>query len=146
MAAPEGNQFWKQRSKHGRDLIFQSPELLWEAAKEYFETTDKRKWVKIEFHGKDANRCEIDQTTPYTLKGMFIFLNIDEKTWRNYREKEDFILIITHIERIIYVQKFEGASVGAFNSSIIARDLGLKDTSEIELKKPTPIFGNDGLE
>jgi len=32
-----GNEFWKARSKHGRDKIFTTPEILWEAACEYFE-------------------------------------------------------------------------------------------------------------
>ena len=29
MAASKNNQFWKLRSKHGRDILFSSPELLW---------------------------------------------------------------------------------------------------------------------
>lgn len=28
MGAPKGNQFWKLRSKHGRDKLFSSPEIL----------------------------------------------------------------------------------------------------------------------
>lgn len=32
----------------------------------------------------------------------------------------------------MYAQKFEGASVGAFNANIIARDLGLIDKKEVE--------------
>lgn len=134
MAAPKGNQFWKQRASHGRELIFSSPTVLWEAAVEYFEETDKRTWIKIEFHGKDAVKCEVPQTTPYTLTGLYTFLDIVPNTWLNYREKEDFLPIITRIEQIIYTQKFEGASVGAFNSNIIARDLGLRDTKELDIK------------
>ena len=37
MAASKNNQFWKLRSKHGRDTLFSSPELLWSAAYEYFD-------------------------------------------------------------------------------------------------------------
>ena len=32
MAANLGNQFWKNRSKHGRDKLFATPDLLWQAA------------------------------------------------------------------------------------------------------------------
>lgn len=137
MAASEGNQFWKLRSKHGRDKIFQSPEILWEAACEYFEVTDKRIWEKIEYHGKDAKMCKVPIKPPYTIYGLTIFLDIDLKTWNNYKNKEsykDFFPIIAQIERIIYTQKFEGASVGIFNQSIIARDLGLRDTQEVSGK------------
>ena len=80
MSAPKGNQFWKLRSKHGRDKIWESPELLWESCVEYFEATDERKWIKVEFHGRDANKCEVEQETPYTLSGLFVFLDIDPKS------------------------------------------------------------------
>ena len=36
-----GNQFWKFRSKHGRDKLFATPELLWDAACEYFDWMDE---------------------------------------------------------------------------------------------------------
>lgn len=133
MAAPEGNQFWKQRSTHGRDLIFKAPELLWEACKEYFETTDQRKWVREDWVGKDAIRVERKTDAPYTLTGLYVFLDIDRKTWDNYRQREDFFPIITRVENIMFTQKLEGAAVGAFNPSIIARDLQLKDTSEVNV-------------
>lgn len=35
-----GNQFWKRRSKHGRDKLFKTPDVLWEAACEYFQWCD----------------------------------------------------------------------------------------------------------
>jgi hypothetical protein len=131
MAAPKGNQFWKLRASHGRHLIFSSPEILWDAAKEYFEATDKRKWYKTDFKGKDNEQVLIPTDTPYTLTGLFIFLDTNKQTWSDYRQREDFIDVITRIEQIMYTQKFEGAAVGAFTPNIIARDLGLKDSSDI---------------
>ncbi len=131
MGAPEGNQFWKLRSKHGRDKIFESPEILWEACTEYFEATDARKWWKTEFHGKDVEECKVPTDTPYTLTGLWVFLDIVKSTWYQYKEHKDFSTIVTRVEQIIYTQKFEGAAVGAYNSNIIARDLGLKDQQDI---------------
>ena len=145
MAATKGNQWWKLRSSHGRNPKFETPEQLWDASVEYFEATDSRKWNKIEFHGKDAERCIVEQETPYTKTGLYIFLDISKDTWVNYKERKGFLEVSTRVEGIIYTQKFEGASVGAFNSSIIARDLGLKDNSELTIIKPAPIFGDDSL-
>jgi hypothetical protein len=133
MSAPSGNQFWKLRSKHGRDLIFSSPTVLWEACVEYFEATDARKWIRKDWVGKDAKEVQRETDAPYTLSGLYVFLDIDRKTWDLYRQREDFIPIITRVEQIMFTQKFEGASVGAFNASIIARDLGLKDASEVNI-------------
>lgn len=130
MSAPEGNQFWKLRSKHGRDMIFSSPTILWEACVEYFESTDKRKWKKTEVHGKDPSKFDIDLETPYTWSGLYLFLSTNAETWRLYKEREDFIEITTRVQQIIYTQKFEGAVVGAFNAQIISRDLGLKEQTE----------------
>lgn len=132
MAAPEGNEFWKLRSKHGRDLIFSNPEILWEAANEYFEVTTNRKWIRTEFNGKDAIECEVPTSAPFTMTGLYTFLEITAEGWREYRKRKDFSEIVTRIEQIIYTQKFEGAAVGAYNSSIIARDLGLADKKEVE--------------
>lgn len=131
MGAPVGNQFWKLRSTHGRNLIFSSAEILWQAAVEYFEATDKRKWIQEDWVGKDAVKVERKTDTPYTLSGLYIFLDITPQTWKDYRERKDFVEIITRIEGIIYTQKLEGAAVGAYNANIIARDLGLRDTKDI---------------
>lgn len=134
MAAPQGNQFWKLRSKHGRDLLFKTPDLLWEAACEYFEHTDSRKWIKKDWVGKDATEVERESTPPYTIQGLCLYLDCGVNFWHQFKHSEnfkDFSFIVTRIEQIIYNQKFEGAAVGAFNSSIIARDLGLKEQTDI---------------
>lgn len=138
MAAPAGNQFWKQRSKHGRDKLFSTPELLWEACCEYLEATDKRKWIKKDWIGKDCQEVERETETPYTLSGLCLYLDCDPSYFRKFRsneENKDFFTVITRIEQIMYTQKFEGATVGAFNANIIARDLGLKDVSTVNINK-----------
>lgn len=130
MSAPKGNQFWKLRSTHGRGLIFSSPDLLWEACKEYFEATDERKWYKTEFNGKDAIECHVPNETPYTWTGLYLFLDISHQTWKDYEAKEGFVEICTRVRNIIYTQKFEGAAVGAFNPNLISRDLGIAEKNE----------------
>lgn len=139
MGAPTGNQFWKLRSSHGRKQLFETPELLWEAACEYFEWCDEHPWVKVENKTK-TNGVEITETPtarPYTISGLCIYLDCNIQYFRDFKKRlkyndDDFSLIITRIEEIIYTQKFEGAAVGSFNANIIARDLGLKDESKID--------------
>lgn len=130
MASPSGNQFWKLRSTHGRELIFSSPTILWEACCEYFESTDARKWVKKDWVGKDAHAVDRETQTPYTWSGLCLFLDIDVKTWALYENREDFIPICTRVRQIIITQKLEGATVGAFNPMIVSRDIGLVDKTE----------------
>jgi hypothetical protein len=129
MGAPAGNQFWKQRSKHGRDKLFQTPDLLWQACCEYFEYTDTRKWIKKDWVGKDAMEVERETETPYTYSGLCLYLNTNRGYFSDFKQtcSKDFSEIIMRVEDIMYTQKFEGASVGAFNQNIIARELGLAD-------------------
>lgn len=143
MSATPGNQFWKLRSSHGRDKIFSSPEILWDSCLQYFEATDKRKWLKTEFHGKDANECIVPMETPYTWTGLYLFLDISHTTWQQYEKLEDFNAISTCVRNIIYTQKFEGAAVGAFNANIIARDIGLTDKQESTVNHSLNIYSRD---
>ncbi|UHG93223.1 DNA-packaging protein [Spirosoma oryzicola] len=135
MPFPEGNQFWKLRSSHGRDKLFASPELLWQAATEYFEWCDSNPWNRIEYKGADIVRVEVPTSRPYTLQGLCVYCETSLQWWDQFKKNQanhDFFDIITRIEQIIYTHKFEGAAVGAFNPSIIARDLGLAEKSEVK--------------
>lgn len=140
----KGNQFWKLRTKHGRDKLFSSPEILWEEAIKYFESVDERKWNKTEYHGKDPIACLVPNTTPYTWSGLELYLGINSfEEYKTNPSYSDFSDVIARIGKIIYTQKIEGASVGAFNASIVARELGLADKQEITKNKITVKRKND---
>lgn len=162
-----GNKFWQQRSKHGRDRLFKSADLLWESACEYFQWCDDNPWVKVEQkkgnsnidvfdlmelakkEGLDANQVmksainplmEIPTARPYTIQGLCSYLDGINVGYFNDFEKslkgktddssKDFSVVITRIHETIYQQKFEGATIGAFNATIISRDLGLADKKD----------------
>jgi len=134
MAAPKGNQFWKARSKHGRDKIIASAELLKEACEEYFQ------WVEDNPLNEErlfAYKGSVTKESAYkmramTIDGLCIFLDISLQTWHNWRENKDFIEVITYAEMIMKNQKFTGAAADLLNANIIARDLGLTDKQEVE--------------
>lgn len=134
MAAPIGNQFWKLRSKHGRDKLFATPDLLWEAACEYFEWCDSNPWMYTKTKTRENNN-ETEETPtqrPYTLSGLCLYCDCSQSFWRKFKSEnhEDFFSVIMRIEEVIETQQFEGAMVGAFNANIIARKLGLSDKQE----------------
>ena len=136
MAAPANNQFWKLRSKHGRDKIFETPEMLWEAACEYFEACENNNLEETDFRGKDATEVTIPKMRAFTWAGLETFLDMSDEGLRNYKVKpeyKDFVGVITRIERIMYDQKFTGAAAGLLNPAIIARDLGLKEQTDMNL-------------
>lgn len=129
MAAPKGNQFWKARTKHGRDKLFASADVLWSACCEYFEWVDKNPlWESKPFHHQgEIVTAKVAKMRAMTIDGLCIFLDIDRTTWYAWREADDFSHIVTRAESIIRDQKFSGAAADLLNANIIARDLGLKD-------------------
>lgn len=152
-AAPIGNQFWKLRSKHGRDKLFVTPQLLWEAACDYFEWCDANPFYEVEqaksgakAHVDDKgnvtfppNLVELPKMRPYTLHGLCIYLDCNTKYFNEFADglkgkddqlSKDFSEIVTRIREVIYNQKFSGAASGFLNPNIIARDLGLSDKQE----------------
>jgi hypothetical protein len=144
MAAPKGNKFWQNRTRHGREKIFETPELMWAAAEEYFEWCDDNPWYKKELL-KSGERVgeliDVPMTRPYTLMGLCIYLDCNEQYFKTFKAQlpegeKGFNTVISAIEQVIYTQKFEGAAVGAFNANIIARDLGLRDKQDLDLKVP----------
>jgi len=143
MPAPKGNQFWLQRSKHGRDKLFETPELMLEAATEYFQWCVDNPWIKNEAikGGERAGELiSIPIARPFTMEGLCNYLGCNKVYFNHFETalkdkpdteiNKDFSKVITHIREVIYQQKFEGAAVGAFNANIIARDLGLADKKE----------------
>lgn len=147
MPAPKNNQFWKLRAKHGRDKLFSSPDVLWEAACEYFEWCENNPLLEAEQAKGSAkpvrnkktgrytfppNLVHIPKMRAFTWEGLELYLDV--YSLRDYKTKEeykDFSQVITRIEHIIYNQKFTGAASGFLNPNIIARDLGLKEKSEL---------------
>lgn len=134
MAAPKGNQFWKARSKHGRDKIFSSPEVLWEGCVEYFEWVDDNplKEQKVFHTDGRITHAEVSKMRAMTIGGLCIFLDIVIQTWENYKKDNDFLEVITRAEQVIKSQKFTGAAADLLNANIIARDLGLSDKQDVD--------------
>lgn len=146
MAATRNNQFWKARSSHGRNKIFSSPQVLWEAATEYFQWCDENPWIKNDVAKAGdhfGEKVEVEVQRPYTIDGFCLFLDIDENTFQRYRKDtpyKDFWAVANKIAKAIRTQKFEGATVGVFNANIIARDLGLADQQRINHEFERPIL------
>jgi hypothetical protein len=137
MAAPKGNQFWKFRSKHGRDKLFETPELLWESACEYFQWCEDNPLYETKafaYKGKIITKA-FPKMRAMTLSGLCFYLHCDESYFRSFKslateKQEDFLTVIREIEKAIYNQKFQGAAADLLNANIIARDLGLVEKTE----------------
>lgn len=148
MAAPKGNKFWQFRFKHGRNKLFETPELLWEAACEYFEWCQKNPLYEMKafaYQGLVTTK-ELPKMRAMTLSGLCFYLHCNEAYFRTFKAQlpegeQDFNTVISEIEVIIYNQKFQGAAADLLNANIIARDLGLSDKQELTGKDGEALFG-----
>lgn len=133
MAAPSGNKFWLQRSSHGRKPIFASSSDLWDAACEYFEWVEDNPLMETKLFSYEGGiiEGEIPKMRAMTIQALCFFIGISRQGWSEYKAKQDFSDIIEQIEAVIFSQKFEGASGGFLNASIISRELGLADKQDI---------------
>lgn len=139
MAAPIGNKFWELRSKHGRDKLFATPQLLWDAAVEYFEYCENNplKEEKVFNYQGEIVRADIAKMRAMTLSGLCFYLKCNEAYFRTFKaqlpkDEQEFNTVISEIESVIYNQKFQGAAADLLNANIIARDLGLADKQEVQ--------------
>lgn len=160
MAAPKQNAFWKFRTKHGRKKLFSDPKILWQEACKYFDWCDNNPLKTVEQargsrrivdvpkgKGKkqpeDTGLIDIPLMRAYTWDGLELYLGISSlRHYKTGEDYKDFLQVITHIEKIIYTQKFTGAAAGLLNANIIARDLGLSDKQELTGKDGESLFGN----
>ena len=133
MAAPKGNKFWETRSKHGRDLIFTSSDILWESCCEYFTWVEENPLYEVKafaFQGV-VTQESVPKMRAMTIDGLCLFLDISVETWRLYTERKDFIGVTSKADSVMRSQKFSGAAADLLNANIIARDLGLTDKKEV---------------
>lgn len=141
----KGNKFWQIRSKHGQDRLFKSPELLWEAACEYFQWVDdnpeyESKPMVISIgnnSGSEVVMEKVPKKQPYTLQDLCSYLGVVSSYFRVFKatlqpKQREFLTVIERIEETIYSQKFRGASSGFFNANLISRDLGLAEQVKME--------------
>ncbi len=135
--ASQGNNWWEMRSKHGRDKLFMNPELLWEAACEYFDYTRKNSMHhKIE-HKVINGRLKTISTplvSVLTMEGLCMYMGCSIQYFQTFEVtikpddplRHDFLAILGCIRHTIRNNKFTGAADGTFNAQLIAYDLGLR--------------------
>jgi len=136
MAAPKGNRFWEARTSHGREKLFSSPESLWDACCEYFQWVEDNPLLEAksyQFQGQPFQDT-VKKMRAMTISGLVTFLDIDRSTWTAWKTDKDLSAIVSRVEDVIYEQKFSGAAADLLNANIIAREIGLVDKREDNVK------------
>ncbi|RYD57271.1 MAG: hypothetical protein EOP56_08145 [Sphingobacteriales bacterium] len=158
------SRFWMARSAYDAERLFDDPVLLWKAACSYFDWCDKNPLID-RIAGKDGKVVERELTRVFTKEGLCQHLNCSRKKFDQYktdakaaciiecdkpcesdceqcgktRAAEAILEVMERMDDTIYRQKYEGAAVGIFSATIIAKDLGIAD-KEKEFDNQSPIL------
>jgi hypothetical protein len=141
-----GNQFWKLRTKVGRDKLFADPELLMEEACLYFDWCDRNPMHRVELvkHQGEANQVNVPLGRAYTMDGLTLYLGVTGSYFRtamgNLRTKieagratgqeVELLATMERIQQTCRDQNVAGAAVGIFKEGLVARIHGIADKIE----------------
>jgi hypothetical protein len=147
MAAPKGNDYWRNRIRTGAPRRFETPEELAQAFNDYFEYAENNplkeaQLVKTKVY-RDSEEVKVyKRPLPriLTIQGFCAFTGIWSSILYEYEKREGYKEIIARAKELMYGQKIEGAAAGLFNPSIIARELGLTEKSETRVIQEQPLF------
>jgi hypothetical protein len=123
------------RLKHpgGRTKIFSTPQDLIETFEEYISWNKKNPWYKYDVKNTrmGLEQVAIPLGRPYTLSGFCLFAGVGSVYFNQFKsnlKKDDkfYVEFSQVIHWIIRTQKFEGASIGAFNANLMSYDLGIR--------------------
>lgn len=162
MAAPAGNRFWELRSKHGRDKIFETPQILWDESCEFFKWCVDNPLIEVEQAKTPAKPVkdeegnwvfpaalvELPKMRAFTIQGLCLYLGVNVMYFNQFEKacaekddglSKDFSLTCSRIRDVIFQQKFTGAAAGFLNPNMICRDIGLSDRNVLAGDKEHPI-------
>jgi len=117
----------------GLTVVSNTPESLWKNACAYFKWCDENPITakRTITSGKDSGkRVDIEESRPYSIKGLCLHCGIFEEYIRDIRSSKDntsmYYIVVSKILYIIYIQNLENATVGIFNPIFVSKVLNME--------------------
>lgn len=136
MPAPKGNRFGVDSENFKKPKAYPTVGDWANVFLQYLEEMNDKVWNKKEAikSGENAGTLiDIPTSTPLSIRSFCVFANIHLDTFLNYESKEgyeEYFDITKRMRTVIQSNQIEGATVGAYNSNIIARLVGLSEKKE----------------
>jgi hypothetical protein len=116
----------------------ETPEKLLELFKEYVKHSVENPMYRIDYVGKEGKQVKTPLETPVTFDEFEIYLFQKEiiNDLGDYSKNKDgryseYAPIIAYIRKFCFNHNFKGAAVKLFDPNLIARKLGIKDSSDV---------------
>lgn len=107
-----------------------TPEDLWMKAIEYFRWSEDNP-LKEEKVFSSGKKVSINKMRAMSITGFCVFANLSKTQFEQYSNDEKYSETVLRIKDIIYMQKFEGAAAGLLETTFVAREMGLRDQTDI---------------
>lgn len=129
--------------------IFKTPEELEKAFEEYkvFLESEAKKWLKVQYVGKEGDRKADGQKVPLTMEGFERYCYNNYGCVNQYFDNKDslyvdFVTICSRIRREIREDQIIGGLLGFYNPSITQRLNNLKESTDVTVIEQ-PLFPDD---
>lgn len=129
MPAPKNNIYYQLAKNFVKPKSYQ-PDELWQKAIAYFEWNELNPLKEQKVFG-NGNRMTVNKIRAMSIFAFSNYADISRDTFNEYEKQKEFSEVCKRIKQIIYQQKFEAAAADLLNPSIIAREIGLADKTEL---------------
>lgn len=114
--------------------IHLTPQIFLQEVIEYFKWCENHPLLEekiFQYKGAIVKANE-GRMRAFTKKGLATYLGMTEARLAGYKKRgEEWAEALEMVDQAIYTQKFEGAAAGLLNATMITRDLGLAEKTEI---------------
>ena len=127
-----GAELWEKSIElRGRPPVFEAPEQLEDEVFSYLQWVKDNPLVELKAFGTGLILRVPKKRYP-TASGCAMYCGVTPRAWRHWKAKGHHLKdVVEWAEEMMLQIKMEGAASGFFNSTIVARDVGLKDKSEV---------------
>lgn len=136
----------------GQPKKIESPEKLLKYFIKFVKQEKSNPILVDDWVGKDAIHVVKKKYVALTMEGFncWLFENgiihgINDYITNKNGVYDEFSEIIAHIKGFIYSHNFKGASVNELNANLIARQLGIKEATSVDVNNNVKILSNDPL-
>lgn len=130
------NEIWRLAKNYFRpDKKVKDPRDLLDKVLAYFKhlKEDHLEEAKLVSYEGSSNIEMIPKMRAGSIIGLCLHIGCSDSTYRLWRNgtRSDFASVIKFAEDWLFNRKFDGASAGMLNATIISRDLGLVEKREL---------------
>jgi hypothetical protein len=131
----------------GRNTTLTSPDHMWELYTQYKNWCKENPRIENIVNNKTGEIIPVPRERPlnWSRFNTWAYENEIINDFEDYKygkvpPYDAYNGVVSRIDKDMYSDKIEGASVGIYNASIVARELSLVEKQELSVQEEPPLF------